>query len=45
MKQEGLVDILCDNKSCIAVEKNLVMHDRTKHIDVKDHFIMELVSK
>jgi len=28
-----------DNKSAIALMKNLVHHDRSKHIDVKFHFI------
>ena len=30
-----------DNKSAIALMKNLVHHDRSKHIDVKFHFIRE----
>ena len=30
-----------DNKSAIALMKNHVHHDRSKHIDVKFHFIRE----
>jgi hypothetical protein len=30
-----------DNKSAIALMKNHVHHDRSKHIDVKFHFIWE----
>ena len=30
-----------DNKSAIALMKNPVHHDRSKHIDVKFHFIRE----
>ena len=30
-----------DNKSTIALMKNSVHHDRSKHIDVKFHFIRE----
>ncbi|GLU17723.1 hypothetical protein SLE2022_340790 [Rubroshorea leprosula] len=33
--------ILCDNKSTIAIVKNLVFHRRTKHIKVKYHSIRE----
>lgn len=37
--------VWCDNRSCIAIAKNPVLHGRTKHIDVKFHFIRELVTK
>ena len=30
-----------DNKSAIALMKNPVHHDRSKHIDMKFHFIQE----
>ena len=33
--------LLVDNKSAIALMKNLVHHDRSKHINVKFHFIRE----
>ena len=33
----------CDNKSAIDISKNPVQHSRTKHIDVRHHFIQELV--
>ena len=36
--------IFCDNSSAIALSKNSVFHKRTKHIDIKFHFIRELVS-
>ena len=36
--------ILCDNHSAIALSKNHVFHKRTKHIDIRFHFIRELVS-
>ena len=29
----------CDNKAAIAIENNLVQHDRTKHVEVNRHFI------
>jgi hypothetical protein len=32
-----------DNQSAIALNKNLVLHDRSKHIGTKFHFIRECV--
>ncbi|GKE89850.1 retrovirus-related pol polyprotein from transposon TNT 1-94, partial [Tanacetum coccineum] len=37
--------IYCDSKSAIAISCNLVQHSRTKHIDVRYHFIKEHVEK
>lgn len=33
---------MCDNQSAIHLIKNPVFHQRTKHIDVRYHFIREL---
>eukprot|EP00253_Pinus_taeda_P014750 PITA_14750 len=32
-----------DNQSCIKLTKNLVFHDRSKHIEIKYHFIRDYV--
>ena len=40
---EGPIEILCDNQSIIAIAKNLVHHDRTKHVDIDRHFISEKI--
>ncbi|KAG8503694.1 hypothetical protein CXB51_001702 [Gossypium anomalum] len=40
--QEGATEILCDNKSAIAIAKNPVFHGRTKHFDIKLHVIREM---
>ena len=32
-----------DNQGCIALAKNPVKHERTKHIDIRHHFIREKV--
>ena len=32
-----------DNQSCIAMAKNPQYHGRAKHIDIKHHFVQELV--
>ena len=36
--------ILEDNTSCIQLSKNFIMHNKTKHIDVKYHRLRELVN-
>ena len=41
--QQEKFPILCDNKSAINIAKNHVQHSRTKHIDIRYHFIRELV--
>ncbi|GJT50315.1 hypothetical protein Tco_0976472 [Tanacetum coccineum] len=35
----------CDSKSAIAISCNLVQHSKTKHIDIRYHFIKEHVEK
>ena len=35
--------IHCDNTSAINISKNPVEHSRTKHIDIRHHFIRDLV--
>ncbi|GJY61748.1 retrovirus-related pol polyprotein from transposon TNT 1-94 [Tanacetum coccineum] len=39
------IPIYCDPKSAIAISCNSVQHSRTKHIDVRYHFIKEHVEK
>jgi hypothetical protein len=43
--QAPKVKLLVDNKSAIALSKNLVHHDRSKHIDTKYHFVRDCVEK
>jgi hypothetical protein len=38
-------NLLVDNKSAIALCKNVVLHERSKHIDTKYHFIRECVKE
>ncbi|KZV20007.1 beta-glucosidase 11-like [Dorcoceras hygrometricum] len=45
MKQEGATEIHSDSSSAIAMTKNPVFHGRAKHIEIKHHFIRELVAK
>jgi hypothetical protein len=35
--------INCDNTSAINISKNLVQHSHTKNIDIRHHFIRDLV--
>ena len=35
--------LYCDNKAAIAIAHNLVLHDRTKHVEVDKHFIKEKI--
>ena len=35
--------LMVDNQPAIALAKNLVLHDRSKHIDVKFHFLRDCV--
>jgi hypothetical protein len=37
--------LLVDNKSAIALAKNPVLHDRSKHIDTKFHFIRDCIEE
>ncbi|KAF2297197.1 hypothetical protein GH714_019277 [Hevea brasiliensis] len=41
-KQEGAIAIYYDNSSAIKLSKNLVLHGRSKHIDVKFQFLRDL---
>ena len=35
--------MICDNQAAIAIAKNLVHHDRTKHVEIDRHFISEKI--
>jgi hypothetical protein len=35
------VPLLCDNESAIHMEDNPVEHNRTKHIDIRYHFLRD----
>lgn len=39
LNYEELIQMWCDNKSCIAIAKDPTLHGRTKHLDVKLHYI------
>jgi hypothetical protein len=40
---QGTMIINCDNTSAINVSKNPVQHSQTKHIDIRHHFLRDLM--
>ena len=43
LKQKAIA-IFCDNQGALQLSKNQVFHERTKHIDIKVHFIHETMA-
>lgn len=43
--EQDRVEIFCDSQSAIALSRNPVHHEKTKHVDVKYNFVRELVSE
>ena len=39
------IDILCDSQSAIHLTKDQMFHERTKHIDIKYHFVRDVISR
>jgi hypothetical protein len=37
--------ILCDNQSCIKMTENHVFHDKSKHIEIRYHYICDMVQR
>lgn len=42
---QDILNLYCDNTSAINISKNPVQHSRTKHIDIRHHFICDLVDE
>jgi hypothetical protein len=45
ISHSGPLPILCDNQAAIAIAKNTVFHDRTKHFRVHLHWIREKLAE
>ena len=43
--EQKSITIFCDNQSAIQLAKNQVYHARTKHIDVRYHFVREIIEE
>nr|GEW50182.1 copia protein [Tanacetum cinerariifolium] len=39
------IPVLCDNKGAIDLSKNPVLYSRTKHIEIRHHFLRDNVQK
>jgi hypothetical protein len=39
------IPLLCDNESVIKLANNPVQHSRTRHIDIRHHFLMDHEAK
>jgi hypothetical protein len=37
--------IHCNNQSCVKLSKNHVFHDKSKHIEIKYHYIIDMVQR
>ena len=37
--------LLCDNESAVKIASNPVQHSKTKHIDIRHHFLRDHVNK
>ena len=44
-KRQEAVSIGCDNQSALSLAKHQVYHEKSKHIDVRLHFIREEIEK
>jgi hypothetical protein len=43
--EQDALTFYCDNLSAINISKNPIQHSRTKHIDIRHHFIRDLVEE
>ena len=41
---KGKVVVYCDNQSAIHLAKNQSFHERSKHIDVRLHFVRDIIA-
>ena len=37
--------IFCENQSCVKLSDNPVFHDKSKHINIKYHYIRDMVQR
>ena len=40
-----VTNIHCNNHSCIKMTENPVFHEKSKHIEVRYHYIRDMVQK
>ena len=39
------INLFCDSQSAICLTKDQMFHERTKHIDVKYHYVRDVVAQ
>lgn len=44
-KNQEVLNICCDNQSAISIALNGGFHPKTKHIDIRHHFIQDTLAK
>jgi hypothetical protein len=37
--------IICDNQSCVNLFENPLFHDRSKHVEIKYHYIRDMMQR
>ena len=42
---QDTIVVYCDNSSAIDISKNPIQHSKTKHIEIRYHFIRDLVER
>jgi hypothetical protein len=42
---DSCVNLFCDSQSAIYLTKDQMFHERSKHIDVKYHYVRDVVAK
>jgi len=40
---DSCINLLCDSQSAIYLTKDKMFHERTKHIDIKYHFVRDVI--
>lgn len=45
MASTGPTQLHCDSQSAIALSQNPIYHARTKHVEIKYHFIRQLITE
>ena len=42
---DSYINLFCDSQSAICLTKDQMFHERTKHIDVKYHYVRDVVAQ
>ena len=42
---DSCIDLFCDSQSAICFTKDQMFHERTKHIDVRYHYVRDVISQ